>query len=513
MGPHLKAFVAVFVISAMSLIFVRAGFASSIGRSRATHWAFVWLGMTSAAFILTNYWIFVAGSAALVFALSRAEPIKPAIYLLLMPVAPTLGESIPGIAGINKLIQINPQLVVLLFTLAPAMFAATRMKRLNKVGRNADLFFLLFLILQIALSIRAPSFTHMVRTAIEQFLLIAPIYYVFSRYPKSFGDFRILSAALVFPVIVLAATSIPEFLRNWHFYNSVSTNWFGQMPFGYSMREGYLRATASVFNPIVWGYVAMCAIGIGLAVLNDRLGKIYRLGAFVLLGAGLIVSLSRGPWIGAIATIMVYILLSPRMISRATQTGAAALAAFVISLATPFGRDIVDLLPFVGERADSTISYRQQLLEQAWVVMLENPIFGTGEFLEHSALQSMRQGQGIIDIVNSYLQVGLKSGFVGLTLFLAFFTCVISSLLKAHKNIKTLSPIIGNYCRAYLATLVGVLLTIFTTSSEGQIPYLYWSIGALGVALSRIVEHTVHQPTMPHPIETPLATTKAFEWK
>lgn len=445
--------------------------------------------------------------------LSRPEPLKPAIYLLLLSVAPTLGEPIPGFGGINKFIETNPQLIVLFVILLPAMFVRDHMKRLGAVGQKADLFFLLFLGLQILLTARAPSFTHMLRTAIEQFLMIAPIYYVLSRYPKSFDDIRVMSAALVLPVIILAATSIPEFLRNWHFYNSVTTNWFGPMPFGYSMREGYLRATASVYNPIVWGYVCMCALGIGLAVLNDKMGRLYRYAGFALLGAGLIVSLSRGPWIGFVCVIGAYLLLSPRMFTRMMQAGIGLVVAVAISLATPFGKDVVGLLPFVGGRADDTISYRQQLLESGWQVMLENPLFGSGDYLANSSLQAMRQGQGIIDIVNTYLQVGLKSGLVGLGLFLGFFICVLSSLLKAHKATKDTNPLLANYCRAYFATLVGVLLTIFTTSSEGQIPYLYWSMGALGIALSR----TAFQPASSSPAASGVGEqphqSNAFNWK
>jgi O-antigen ligase len=512
MSPHFKAFIAVFVISAMALLFFRAGFAPLLGRKRATHWAIVWLAVTSCVFLITNYWLFLIASGVLVIFLVQGEPNRPAIYLLLLCVAPTLGEAIPGFAGINKFIEVNPQFVVMAVVLAPVMISAKAMKRLNKTGSNADLLFLLYLLLQLSLSVRAESFTHMLRTALQDFLMIAPLFYVFSRYPKSFDDIRIMTAALVFPVLILAATSIPEFIRNWHFYNSVSTNWFGPMPFGYSMREGYLRATASVYNPIVWGYVSMCALGLGLAVLNDKIGKLYRYAGFAVLVAGILVSLSRGPWVGTVAVLGFYILLSPSFMIRAMQAGLVGAVALIGSLATPFGKDIIGLLPFVGG-ADDTISYRQQLLKNTWGVMLENPLFGSGDFLQSSALQSLRQGQGIIDIVNTYLQVGLKSGLVGLALFTGFFACVMSSLLKAHKAAKDANPLLANYCRAYAATLFGILLTIFTTSSEGQIPYLYWSIAALGLALSRIALQPVPENTNQQETVSPPADLPAFNWK
>jgi len=486
MSAHLKAFIVVFVVSAVALFFFGKPFAKLVGRKRVNNWTITWLALTTCAFLLTNYWIFLLVSAVVIFALSRSEPVKPAIYLLLLCFVPTLGETIPGFAGIQKFIEVSPQFMTATVLLLPAFFAAKHMKKINKTGGATDLFFLLFLLLQLALTIRSPSFTHMLRTGIQEFLAIAPLYYVFSRYPKSFEDIRVLSAAFVFPVIILAAISIPEFLRNWHFYNSVSNNWFGAMPFGYTMREGYLRASVSVFNPIVWGYVAMCGIGVGLAVLNDKISSFYRLAGFGLLLSGLIVSLSRGPWVGAIAIIGVYILLSRKMFTRAIQASAIATIAGALSLLTPFGKNIIGLLPIIGDRGNDQFSYRRQLLDQAWDVILANPFFGTGNISGNTALESLRQGQGIIDIVNTYLQVGLKSGLIGLSLFLLFFASMLMTLRKAMKSAMTYDPLLANYCRAYLATVIGILLTIFTVSSVGQIPHIYWVFAGLGIALARI---------------------------
>jgi O-antigen ligase len=231
----------------------------------------------------------------------------------------------------------------------------------------------------------------------------------------------------------------------------------------------------------------MTALGLGFALFNDNFPRAYRLAAFGVLITGLLLSLSRGPWIGAIIIIGVYVLLSRRALMRSIQAGAIATVAGLLSLLTPFGRSVIGLLPVIGGDANDTIDYRQQLLDAAWGVMQKNPLFGSGDYLQDNALQSMRQGQGIIDIVNTYLQVGLKSGYVGLGLFVLFFASVLLALFKALQTARAQGSPLENYCRAYLATLVGMLVTIFTTSSEGQIPHLYWVLGAMGVALSRIV--------------------------
>ena len=488
MSSHYKAFIVVFVVSALALIFFRRPFSHSLGAKRFNNWRNLWLAIVVSAFFITNYWAFLFVSGLIVFVLSRSEPLKPAIYLLVMASIPTIGAHLGGFGGINRLIEVSPQLVFMAILLIPALFVARHMKKIARSGSRADLFFLLWLILQVFLAIRAPTFTHMLRTGLEQFLAAAPLYYIFSRYPKSFEDIRILTGALILPILVLSVVAIPEFLRSWHVYNSVSTNWFGMIPFSYTARAGFLRASTSVINPIVWGFLAMTAFGVGLAFFNDRISRFYRYAGLGLLLFGLIASMSRGPWMGAAVILVMFVLAGRKMAARTAQLGAAGMFAFLIALATPFGQTLINLLPFIGSSSTDTVSYRQQLLEAGWAVMMQSPFFGTGDYLSHPLLQPLRQGQGIIDVVNTYLQIGLESGFVGLTLFLLIFLCAVQSLRKATKSARRYDAKLALYCQAYLATMIGIMITIFTVSSVGQIPIVYWSFLGLAVAIARIEE-------------------------
>ncbi len=513
MSPHYKAFIVVFVISVLTLIFFQRPFAESVGAKRFRNWRNLWLALVISAFFVTNYWVFVVVSGLVVFVMSRAEPVKPAIYLLLLAAAPPMGGALSGFGGINYFMKISPQLVIAAVVLIPALFASKHMKKIARAGNAADVFFLLWLALQFVLAVRAPSFTSILRTIVEEFLAAAPLYYVFSRYPKKLDDIRVLSAAFVLPVLILSATTIPEFLRNWHFYNSVATNWFGQLPFAYTLREGFLRTSASVFNPITWGFVGMSATGIGLAVLNDRVSKFYKYAGFALLAAGLITSLSRGPWIGAAVIVVVFALSGVNFTKRFFQLAGGGLVAGLATMATPFGKRILDLLPFIGDASTDTVSYRQQLLDAAWDVMLQTPFFGSPNYLENSMLQSLRQGQGIIDIVNTYLQVGLKSGLVGLTLFVGVFVSALLALRKAMKSARAYDARLALYCQAYFATIIGIMVAIFTTSNVGQIPLVYWSLTGGAIALARIEEVQRAKSDAPAAQEKNAAPAQAFAWK
>ncbi|WP_411819425.1 O-antigen ligase family protein [Hyphococcus formosus] len=517
MSTHFKAFIVVFVISVIGFVFFRKPYASAIGARQFDKWRNLWLAVTACLFLVPSFWPYIILSALVVFFMTKTDPLKPALFMLLLFVSPNIGDAIPGFAGINKFIMVTPQAVFTLVLLIPAMIAAPKMKKLAQGGGMADLCFVLFLALQLVLCMRGPTVTHIIRTMIEQFLVIAPFYFVFSRAPKSLSDIRIISAAYTAPILILSALSILELIRTWHFYTSVGYNWFGAMPFTYTMRDGFLRASGSVIDPIVWGYIAMTGIGVGLAFFTENFSKFYRYAGFGLLIAGLLVSLSRGPWVGAAAMMITYVLISPQAMSRAVHLGGLGLVGFLVALVTPFGQKIIDLLPFIGSSAGDTISYRQQLLKAAREVMAENPIFGSSDYLDHPKLQALRQGQGIIDIVNSYLEVGLKSGFVGMGLFIGVFLFALLGLRRAMKSALSYNPTLALYCRAYFAVIVGTMITIFTTSSVLHTPIVYWCMLGIAVALVRIERHCRdNQHAMPdgNDDEQPALETPAqFNWK
>jgi hypothetical protein len=101
-------------------------------------------------------------------------------------------------------------------------------------------------------------------------------------------------------------------------------------------------------------------------------------------------------------------------------------------------------------------------------------------------MQKMMQREHLIDIVNTYLEIAMRSDLVGLSLLFNVFTTILLRLrrvLKFHGvndvNFKTC------VC-ALIATLMAMLATIATVSSNDFIPYVYWSVAGLCVSLIRI---------------------------
>jgi O-antigen ligase len=97
----------------------------------------------------------------------------------------------------------------------------------------------------------------------------------------------------------------------------------------------------------------------------------------------------------------------------------------------------------------------------------------------------MRQGQGIIDIVNSYLELLFFQGIVGFTLFLTIFFISIRNLYVAAKSVRKNNKVwlLGNML---IAMTLSTLVMIGTVSSVNFIPVYYWALIGLVGAYTRM---------------------------
>jgi O-antigen ligase len=165
----------------------------------------------------------------------------------------------------------------------------------------------------------------------------------------------------------------------------------------------------------------------------------------------------------------------------------AGVLALPLLAVLPGGEKVINLLPFIGSTEKGTIDYRSQLVTNSMIVIQHNPWFGSVDFLETPEMQALMGGQGIIDVVNTYIGITLKSGFVGLGLFVGFFALVVIGVFRAMRSLPNKDSEEHLLGRALLATLLAILVIIFTVSSITVIPIVYWSVAGLGVAYVQMV--------------------------
>jgi len=492
MPEHLRALVVILVLAAATFAFARplacarASSEEDFSRRRG-----LWFALTLAAFLAHSFWIYIAFvTALLVFALPQ-ERNKLALFFLVLFAVPAIRTEIPGMGMMEHFFSIDYVRLLALVVLLPAFLSLRERRDVEPFGRSvADKLLALYLVLQFVLYLPHMTLTETLRSqAFYAFIDVFLPYYVASRYPRDLQGFREVLMAFVVAALVLAAIGVFEFAKRWLLYTplegALGVTW-GLLNY-LERGDKLLRAQASTGHPIILGYIMAVAVGFALYLRRLMPATAARNVALALLVAGLIASMSRGPWVGAAVIALAFVATGPDAAARLAKLGVAMLCLLPFLMVSPAGQAIVDYLPFVGTVEADNVVYRERLFEISIGVILEYPFFGAFDFLELPVMQQLRQGQGIIDIVNTYLWVALGSGLVGLALFCGFFVAVALGIFKAMRNAGNRNDEPHLLGQALLSTLLGILVIIFTTSSINLIPVIYWSVAGLGIAYARML--------------------------
>jgi hypothetical protein len=410
-----------------------------------------------------------------------------AVFLLLIVALPPIHFSIGGFGGINYLISVSHVRVLSLTLMAWAAVELVTTKRGPPVVSFllVDLLVVGYQCLHVGLQFPSSTFTTDARMIVESLLDVVLPYFVVTRGLRSAADIRFAAGHMLLGLAFCAAVAIGEFVIQHNLYSGLQSVYEIQWQLTYTLtRDGLLRVQAVAPQPIILAF--MMVFGLGLAAwLNASRWRTPSVAA--LLGAfflALIATFSRGQWLAA--GLLVLALIGLRWLTtgafRAVLIGAviagvvvkvANLDALVISvLGSVFGSSDVDL---------SSIQYRQQLLDASLALIQQSPWLGVPNYA--AQMQSLRQGEGIIDLVNTYVGILLDAGVVGLTLFLLPYVVVVHRLLGALRPAGAAPGGPGNrFAAAFVALSIACLFAIFTTSNWGTMPLLMTLLLALPVA-------------------------------
>lgn len=487
MPEHLKSLVVILCLAAIIFILAkRPACALAMSPDDFARRRNVWFAVTLIAFLAHNFWIFLLVAGALLWLAGKRETNITALFFLLLFAIPPIQDEITGLGVIKHFFAIHYLRLLSLVILLPAFLALRKQASPTEKPMPADILLAAYIVLNLLLQLNVDSFTNTLRFAFYAFIDVVLPYYVVSRSLKDLQGFRDALMSFVIAALVLALIGGFEFGKHWLLFSPLEEALGVQWGYGgYLERDESLRAQASTGQPIVLGYVMAVALGIFMFLQKSIPRRATWLLALLLLLAGLIVPLSRGPWIGAVVMLVVFVATGPRAFSRLATLGLVGVLALPILLSTAAGEKIINYLPFVGAVDDETVTYRQRLIDISIEIITENPLFGSFDFLLF--LEELRQGQGIIDLVNSYLNIALASGLVGLSLFAAFFGLILKNVYKGMQGLNRGDEryLLG---RVLLASIVGILVIIFTVSSINVIPVIYWSAAGLGIAYIQLLK-------------------------
>jgi O-Antigen ligase len=468
----------------------------------------LWIAVTVATFLAHNFWFAMLASALIVGFGSRREQNPAALYCALLFAVPQFDMQISGFGLVNYLFEINhPRMLALVLLLPAAIKLAGQPRAANPRLHLPDTLFAVYFIYVFVASATADSVTGLMRFAVYLLLDHALLYYVITR---SVVDRRRLFdtlAAFFMGVAVVGVIAGFENVRSWLVYESL------RIPLGvplqdigtYLLREtedgGYLRAYVTMGHAIALGFTSMVAITLLLALARSfsppvapaaamqrgapgQTSQLLGIAVMLMPVVGLLAAVSRGPWLGCAIVMVLGLSFGPGAKKRLVWMLAALPVAIAALMILPQGQKFIDLLPFVGTVDPGSVSYRTQLLDRAMIVFWQNPIFGSLQYLNNPALEEMRQGQGIIDIVNAYVGVALAFGSIGLVLFVAPSAYALWASWTTSRRLARQDPDAEAAGRALAMSMLGVLLVIGAASHYFHIPIVHWLVVSLCAAFA-----------------------------
>jgi len=488
MPAYLKAYVAVMLLSLIAVAFLQKTLVpGAISNADFVRRRNLWLLITSVAFLSSNFWVYAVLCVIVAARAARAETNRLALFVGLVFAVPPLTRVLPGFGPIEYILPFNHERLLNYAILCPYAISLFKNRHSRPRGPRAPdvLVGMYILYLIISCGYQQPL-QATIRQAFNLVTDIGVVYYVASRSLKSVKDYREVVTAFVFGMSIVALVALLETTKSWLVYESLNLP-FGARGSAYHTRGdlGLIRAKGSLGHPIVLSFACAVTLMLVQSISSYISTNARRLMLMGLIFGGMLVSFSRGPWVGAFAG-MLYLLSSGPGKGRRLGSTLVVSAVLVGMLAlTPFGRDIFKMLPLVGDADTGSVLYRQQLWNVSIVVLQQNLWFGDMHFLQNPLMEVMRQGEGIIDMVNSYLQIGLGYGIFGVGLFLASAALCWKC---ARPRADPWDPDAAEARRmstALRAVIVVTLVTIGTVSSIDFVPLITWLTFGLCAGLPR----------------------------
>ena len=478
---NLKALVVVVVLAWIAFRLARPLCLQYISARTFARRRNVWFAVTIVAFVSPAFWMYALFVIVLLSWAAARDENPLALYAMVMFAVPDARFYIPTFL-INQLFDLTHTRLLSIVILIPLMVRNLRdpSRSADNKLRLPDWFLLGFLLLQVVLQLPYESVTAAMRRGFLLFIDIFVLLYAFGRLSDKNKVSEVV-ATVWLAAALMAPIGIFEWAKGWHLYTGLSSGWGDPNVFAYIFRGGGLRSQAAVGHSLGLGYGLAVCIGFFLYLKSRSALKSFDMGVLAVVAMGLYTTGARSAWVMAMIIVLFFVAFRPGAARKLAGTAALGAVFIAIMYFTPLKESVIDRLPLIGNTDQDTVQYRQQLYDVSLPLIWQNPFFGD-PFVTRN-MESLRQGQGIIDIVNGYLFSALFYGLVGLFLQMAALTWGLSracSVLWWARQNDSAAGLLG---ASLVAVFVGTLSYI-ATSGFGPTTYL---IAGLLLSYSRCV--------------------------
>lgn len=344
-----------------------------------------------------------------------------------------------------------------------------------------DILFALMMLIQAYMDCRGNSATYSIRACNQVLLNLALPYFLISRIflrAKSPND---LMLAVILGGCILALIASFEAPRHWLLYDNMPKG-LGTDPevsSGYAkQRGGLLRARASF--PESTGLSLFLGMQVVLVVAMRRHVKstVTFLAMLALLASGVFFTLARIGYIVVVAGLLACMIHERRWLVLFQLLIAIPILGGMLLVMSKF---IPTLAASMGTSQDAagSVDYRSDLLSSGLGLVRKN--WATGMTMDniYMRLEHLRQGEGIIDLVDQPLTILMRGGIFGAAMYYAVLVGVLGSLFARYRQFGKESAATSTAC---FAGLVGLMASL-TTTSYGRNETTYVMLIAIGAGM------------------------------
>ncbi len=276
-------------------------------------------------------------------------------------------------------------------------------------------------------------------------------------------------------------------LRQWFFGADALATWVDPT----STSAKLTRVYSYLGNPNLLAGYLIPAVSLSLAAIfawQGWLPKALAVTAFVVNSACLIVTFSRGGWIGFVVCLFVFLVLLAYWYSVQLPPKWRTLAmpvvlggsATVILLAVMFVEPVRDRVAsiFVG-REDSSNNFRMNVWSAVIEMIRDRPIIGIGpgnDAFNKIYPLYMRPRFSALSAYSILLEVAVETGLIGFSCFLWLLIVTVNQGLEQLNRLRTLANRDGFFLLAAIATMFGMLAhgLVDTVWYRPQVNTLWW---------------------------------------
>lgn len=292
--------------------------------------------------------------------------------------------------------------------------------------------------------------------------------YVWGRLILSIVEIEFVLKTVAVLTVVAAVLAIVEFGTGINVF--VVTSWQNG---GYSLwgplqyRGGFLRAEGAFGHSIALG--ASLSIG-SVFALASRMPQAVKLTAISIIGAAIVVTLSRIGLVGFALGLVLSLLFLPTELRTGHRLVAGLVLIVGTGVAAPF---LSDTLSSAGNEATGSAQYRVDLIS----LVPEMSALGRSDVYSFLADGTVAVGE-FQSIDSALILTGLRFGYVPLLLVVALLVAGSITVIRRRAN----APMIA---------VVAQIPTLATVALITQLPYLLWFSAGLGVRMYMLSKESV----------------------